>query len=309
MTRRFTVSLISACAAASAAVADNGALDGAIRPITNPVYLDSPDVGTLVHPLFMHHKFPDKVNTTLGDVPLGGDAQVYAVQLEIAFNDTLSLIAVKDGWVDFNPDNTDTGFFAKEEGIADLAAGLKWVFHRNEEKACLASARLVLELPTGDDEIWQGNGDGTIDPAVTIMKIGGGFQFIGTVGYIYAIDDDETSSMLYDAWHLSYNIQDRVFPLVELNHFRVTEEGSGPRQFTAQVDGGVPAVARFEGPDLVNLGAANADDNEDQVTLGLGCRFRANEQVDIGAAYEFPLTDDKDGLTDSRITVDLVWHL
>ena len=40
------------------------------------------------------------------------------------------------------------------------------------------------------------------------------------------------------------------------------------------------------------------------VTLAAGFRFRLTDNVDLGAAYEIPLTDEKEGLIDSRITID-----
>ena len=118
-----------------------------IRPITSPTLVDSPEVGTSIHPIFIHMPHPDQLDTTAGKVPVGGDLQVYAVQLELKLADNLSLIAVKDGYIDFNPDETLT----PDEGWADLAAGLKYVFLR--EEGLVASAKTVVELATGDDEV------------------------------------------------------------------------------------------------------------------------------------------------------------
>ena len=283
-------------------------MDGAVRPVTNPVWLGLPSVQTLVHPIFMYHSFPRKVSTEIGDVEMGGDLQLYALQFEVALTENLSLIAVKDGFIDFNPDNDADGAFSSETGMGDLAAGLKWVFLNDEDKHLLCSVRLVAELPTGDAQVWQGNGDGTLAPAVSILKIAGPLQFVSTLGYIQALDNDE-SSLFYNAWHMSYSIKDKVFPLVEINHFHVTDEGNGDTRFRDQVGGAVPAVAQWEGGDLVNLGSSNGDDNADYVTLGVGARFRVNDRVDLGAAYEIPLTDDEDGITDYRVTADMVWKL
>jgi hypothetical protein len=288
------------CIVGVARAAENG-----IRPISNPVFVDYPDVGTSVHPIFMHHQFPDKVNTDIGPVELGGDLQLYALQLEVQLAENLSLIAVKDGYIEFNPDNTDEGAFEKDSGFADLAAGLKYVFHRNAEKGCLASAKLVVELPTGDDEVWQGNGDGTLTPAVAAVKQAGPWQFQGTVGYIQALGDED-SSMLQDAWHVSYALSDKVFPVVELNHFHVTDAGDGGARFDNQVGGAVPSVVEFEGGDLVNFGASHADENADLVTLAAGLRVRAAGNVDLGAAYEIPLTDEEDSIIESRLTIDAI---
>jgi hypothetical protein len=73
------------------------------------------------------------------------------------------------------------------------------------------------------------------------------------------------------------------------------------------VGGLVPAVLQSEGGDLFNLGAVNAEDNRDFVTAAVGFRSRLSDSVDVGVAYEIPLTDEKNGLMDERITVDLIW--
>jgi hypothetical protein len=273
-----------------------------IRPISNPVLVDAPEVGTSIHPIFIHQRHPDVLDTTAGKVPAGGDFQVYAVQFEIKLADDLSLIAVKDGYIDFNPDET----LSKEEGWADLAAGLKYVFHRAE--GLVASVKAVVELPIGDDEVWQGNGDGAVDPAIAFAYQSGSMQLNGTIGGVIALDD-ERSSLVYNSWHFSVEAAPGLFPLIELNYLRVVDEGDGGKRFNAQADGGVPSIARFEGGDLVNFGASNAKDNEDFLSLALGARYRISEAVDVGAAYEFPLTDEEASLMDSRVTVDLVWRL
>ena len=273
-----------------------------IRPITSPTLVDSPEVGTSIHPIFIHMAHPDQLDTTAGKVPVGGDLQVYAVQLELKLADNLSLIAVKDGYIDFNPDETLT----PDEGWADLAAGLKYVFLR--EEGLVASAKTVVELATGDDEVWQGNGDGAVDPAVSVMKQAGKWQFNGTVGGVIALDSDR-STLLYDSWHVSVEALPNLFPLVELNHMRVLDEGNGGARFKNQAEGGVPSIARFEAGDLVNFGAANAKDNEDFVSLALGARYRTCSAATVGAAYEFPLTDSDATLMDYRVTVDITVKL
>lgn len=273
-----------------------------IRPMTSPTLVDSPEVGTSIHPIFIHMEHPDQLDTTAGKVPVGGDLQVYAVQLEVKLADNLSLIAMKDGYIDFNPDETLT----PDEGWADLAAGLKYVFLRQE--GLIASAKAVLELPTGDDEVWQGNGDGAVDPAVAFVKQSGKWQVNGTLGGVIGLDSDR-STLMYDSWHVSVEALPNFFPLVELNHMLVLDEGNGEARFDNQADGGVPAIARFEAGDLANFGAANAKDNENFVSLALGARYKTCSAASIGAAYEFPLTDDEASLMESRITVDIVWNL
>ena len=290
-------SLTAAAAAIVLAATMNTQGQELIRPLTNPVWHGPAGVETSVHPIFMHQALPGTLNTELGNVPVDGDFQVYALQFEIALSDTLSIVAVKDGFVDFNPDET----LAEADGIADIAAGLKKVFKQDDNT--VVSARAVYEIPLGDDDVWQGNGDGILAPAVTAATRSDKWQLGGTVGLQVALSDEE-SSLLYDAWHVSYAATDAIFPLVELNHFYTFDAGDGGARFDKHVEGGVPSVARFEGGDLVNLGASNSDDDH-QLTLGLGCRYKVNEDIAIGAAYEFPLTDDEEGLIDYRVTADV----
>ncbi len=48
---------------------------------------------------------------------------------------------------------------------------------------------------------------------------------------------------------------------------------------------------------------------KDLVTLALGARFRVNEWLDLGVAYEFPLTDKEKGMIESRFMVDAILTL
>lgn len=287
------------CMLAIAAVSAIAASAQPIRPVSNPVWSDNADVGTSIHPIYMYHQLPDQVSAVPGKVPLGGDVNIFAVQAEIKLADNLSLIAVKDGYIDFNPDNTLTA----DEGFADLAAGLKYVFLRQE--GLVVSARVVAELPTGDDEVWQGNGDGVLAPGLVATRVSGNAQITGTAGYMAALDDGD-SSMCYSALHLSYAVTEMVVPLVEVNYLHVTDAGDGGKRFNNQADGAVPSIVRFEGNDLINLGASNAEDNPDYVSMAVGARLLLTETLDVGAAYEFMLTDDEESLTKDRVTVDAV---
>ncbi|MGE9293606.1 MAG: hypothetical protein ACQKBW_08335, partial [Puniceicoccales bacterium] len=69
-----------------------------------------------------------------------------------------------------------------------------------------------------------------------------------------------------------------------------------------------PGIAQFEGGDLVNFGASNASVNRDLVTMGLGFRLRPMEPLDIGFAFEFPLTPVSANLMKNRFTVDAIWR-
>ncbi len=276
----------------------------AIRPITNPALFDLAVPRSQLHPFFMYQSFPKSIDTAIGSVPVDGDLQVYALQLEYAFTDRFSLVALKDGYIDLNPDEV----LSEETGFANLAAGFKWAFYYNPEDQLAMSLMTQVEVPTGNSDVFQGTGDGALIPSLNLLKLHDRLQFAGTLGLHLPFDSDEESTTLYSSAHVSYALTERIFPLVELNYFRVLDEGDGGRRFNSHVGGAVPAVAEFEGGDLINLGASNADANRDLVTLGMGLRFRANEHVDFGAAYEIPLTGKSENLMGSRITLDLVYR-
>ena len=93
-----------------------------------------------------------------------------------------------------------------------------------------------------------------------------------------------------------------------MNWFHVLDSGNGTGNYPSQVGGAVPAVLTFEGGDFFNLGAENSNENRDFVSAAIGFRSRLSDSVDVGAAYEIPLTNDEDSLMENRVTVDLVWQ-
>ena len=62
----------------------------------------------------------------------------------------------------------------------------------------------------------------------------------------------------------------------------------------------------FEGADLVNFGSSTVG-KRDLLTIAPGFRYKFNENVQVGAAVEFPLTAEK-CLEEARLTVDLIFR-
>ena len=283
----------------------NQAFENVRRPISNPTMFDLALPTTNIHPIFMHHTLPNSVSTTLGNLPMGGDVQVYALQFEYAFTDRLSLVATKDGYVDINAGNQ--ALWSDEEGFANLGAGLKYAFIYDPVNEFVLSGSAVLELPTGNDDVFQGQGDGMVNLIVSGLKMYDELQLAGAAGARLAVSDEQSSSSFVSA-HVSYEVSKWFIPLVEMNWHHVLDAGNGDTAFNAQAGGAVPAVATFEGSDLLNFGASNSNQNRDLVTAAIGFRSRVLDNLDLGAAYEFPLTDSKESVIDSRITLDAVWR-
>lgn len=295
---------IAMCAllAAPAGAADDSPFARFIRPISNPVYNIDPRNETTVRLIHAHQKLPEHIKTTLGRVRLDGDLNVTAVQLTFAVNERFSIVAEKTGYIDFDPDYT----LENENGWADYGAGLKYAFIYDPENEFILSGRLFVELTQGSKSVFQGNGEGTIAPSISFLKALDKLQLVGTVGAILPIDGDAESTLVYDAWHVSYALTPKFFPLLELNHFAVIDEGDR-REL-------VPGIAEFEGGDLINMGSHHARRNKHIVTMAAGFRYRLLENrgilknMDIGVAYEFPLTDKNANLMRDRWTFDLAFY-
>lgn len=278
--------------------------DAARRPITNPTKFDLAVPRTGIHAIYMHQNIPSNISFGGGEIPLGGDFNLYAVQFEYAFNERFSFVASKDGYIDFNPDNV----LSNEEGWADLAAGLKYAFILDPVQQFALSGTFVIELPTGQTKVFQGNGDGGIDLSFAALKLLDKWQFAGAAGMYLPFDNGEEATTGFASAHVGYNITDSFYVLAELNWYTVLSTGDGSSQFSnSQLGTTVPGNINFEGGDLINFGADNAGRNRDIVTAAVGLRYKICDFADTGVAYELPLTDEENNLMDDRITVDLVF--
>lgn len=289
------------CAAAcfcSTASADSGenTFDKFIKPMTNPVYFDDARNQTYVHVYHAIQTLPNKIKTQLGRVPLDGDLTLTALRMNYAINERFSILAGKDGYINFNPDET----LEHETGWGDIAIGAKYAFIYDEKNDFILSGKLMYEFSQGSRDVYQGNGHGNFAPSLTFLKGWNKFQFMGMLGGTIPLQNSEESTMMFDSWHVSYNIIDKIFPLIELNHFWVVRQAERKEL--------VASIANFEGGDVINLGSQHGAQNRHMVTLAAGTRFRVMKNVDLGFAYEFPLTSRSTSLMDNRWNFDVVVH-
>jgi len=301
------LSLITTLSSAGTIIQDtsspaSGGFEKARRPISNPTLFDLALPTTNLHPIFLHHRLPDSISTTGANLPVGGDVQLYALQFEIAMNERLSIVATKDGYVDFNPDNTLT----ETSGFANLGAGLKYAFLLDPVSQTAVSGTMTFELPTGNSDVLQGEGKGAVNLILNGLKLVDNWQFAAAAGAQIPFSDEQSINGFIST-HASYEVCSWFIPLVELNWFHVIDAGDGSGNYNGQAGGGVPGLIDFEGGDLFNLGAVNAGDNRDLVTAAIGFRSRLTESATLGVAYEIPLTNDEESLMKDRITLDLVW--
>lgn len=306
---RIRTTLMTLALSLAAAVADAGddtaasAAPRLVHPISTPVLNDTALPKNQVTVIYFYHRLPGDVSTIIGDVPLDGEVQAVAVQVEWALSERWSLTAYKDGYIWFDPDQT----LAEEEGIADVAAGLKYLLYH--ENGLALALRAGVEIPVGDRDVFQGNGDGTFIPSVLATWYRGPWQLNAVAGLEVPFDGDEESLRSHLLLGGSYTVAERLSLLLELNWLRVLDAGDGDADFGgSQGHGLVPAVVDFDGPQEFNLGALNAEDEADIVSLGLGLRYQLCDWANLGVGWEAPLTDNEAALTDDRFYLNLAIH-
>jgi len=265
----------------------------AISPVGNPIYFEDPRITSEVRPIFMQHWLPDTFDFEGGSVPLGGEVRVYAVQLRYALTDRLGLIATKDGYIEFKPDQTLDHAY----GFANLAAGLKYALVDDVENEFILTPGLTFEVPTGDDEVIQGEGDGEFNVFVSAAKGWDNLHVTGNVGARLPIDGAEQTTQLHYSLQVDYYTCKYFIPFFVLNGYTVLSEGDNQ---LLGVD------LNTEMYDLINFGSTAAKGNT-MLTIGGGFRSKLLDCLEFGAAYEAGVIDPV-GIFDSRVTVDFIWH-
>jgi hypothetical protein len=265
--------------------------DDLISPVSNPTLFEQPQVTTEVRPIFVYHEISDQF------VSAGGNAKVAALQLRVALTEDLGLIATKDGYVWLEPDSV----LQKKNGWANVAFGLKYNFLRDDEFGALMSGGIRYEAGSGDKDVFQGRGDGLLNPFLSAAWVHDRLHVLAYTGGRFPISGNDTTFWDTSA-HVDYQIG-RFYPLIEVN-------------WVQGLDGGRRLPIDQEGFDFFNLGARKAA-GRGVVTQAYGFRYRIVDDasvwnrvggVDFGAAYETPLTDRED-LFAWRVTTDLVFWL
>lgn len=254
-------------------------LNDMISPVSHPVTFEDPRHSTELRPIFAYHKIDDKFVTG------GGEVQVYALQARVKLSDDLSFIATKDGLVNMQLDSV----VPDDEGIADVAAGFKYSVLKDTNY--IVTTGLRYEIPLGKEEIFQGQGDGALNPFVSTGYTLGDVNLVAGTGLRIAMDNTDSSFWDLDL-HADYKMGS-FYPLVEFNLIHAYQ--SGDRLPIAD-----------EGEDFFNFGASNSA-GKNLVAMAVGARYRITDSVDYGLAYQFPL-DRTEGsrVLDWRITSDLI---
>ncbi len=254
--------------------------DKTISPVANPLFFEDPQINSEVRPIYAYHEIDENF--------IGGHANYYALQLRYAVNDRLAIIATKDGYIQLRSRD-----LPHEDGWADIGAGLKYAIIDDKANNFILTPGFKLELPAGQDEVFQGNGAGEWDLFVSSSKGWGNFHVTGSGGFRLPNNWDQETASAHYSLQLDYYTCQYFIPFVAANGFTVLSEANA-------------LPLSIEGFDLINFGSQNAG-GFTQIVFAAGLRSRIVKNVDVGFAFETSMTKPE-GLFDSRYTVDLIWR-
>jgi len=242
------------------------AFDGFTGPMSNPVQFKDPRSLTEARFLFMSD-YARPGTPVLGK----GTAQVYALQLRVALTDRLQLFADKDGIVRISPSPGKS-----VTGLANLAAGLKYVWIRDVENQFLFSTVVQYEAPTGYSNIFQNQGSGTIAVyGILAKQFFENYHFLLQFGDNIAVQNQQSGYFL-TAMHLDRRFG-RFTPFYEANWFYYNQPGKF-------------LPLGIEGGGWINLGSHNID-GMNYVTNAFGAKFDVTKNIEAGLAYEFQVSN------------------
>ncbi|MBL8729452.1 MAG: hypothetical protein JNM25_13535 [Planctomycetes bacterium] len=277
----------TALAQDGATTADNGFLTGLRgfetfhEPLGQPLYFESPFNDTGLRFLYLRHRFSDQ--STLQ----GGNVTVYALQARLAITDRLAFIATKDGYSEL-----ESGIL-QDEGWNDLAAGFKYVLHADQEKQYVVTPGIRYQAENGHRGVLQGGAD-ELSPFVSLAKGYGDLHLVSNLTLRVPLGGGEGNTVGHWDVHLDYDVnpgKQAVFaPLLEVHGVHYLDDGN--------------SALNVGGLDYTNLGSQPA--KHFVCWAGIGARLEILQQFEVGACYEFALTDPSDDIMSRRVTIDFI---
>ena len=265
-----------------------------ISPVVNPIYFEDPMIRSEVRAVFLEHRLPGTFHFQGGTAPLGGDVQVMALQLRYALTERLALIATKDGYIASRPDHT----LAHTYGWGNLAAGLKYAVIDDQENQFIVTPGFTVEVPTGNQGVFQGHGAGLWNVFTSAEKGWKNFHLTGNAGFLIPDDFSQQTAQAHYSLQFDYNVCRYFIPFVAANGYTVLSDGNN------KLLGAVNLNTELN--DLGDFGSTKAS-GRTQVMLGAGFRSKLCKNLDLGFGYEVGATAPR-GIFKDRFTADLILH-
>lgn len=254
--------------------------DSTLNPVLDPIAFEDAIIRSEIRPVFGFQHMADDFITQ------GGDIQVYGVQLRWAATDRLAFMLTKGGYNVVKP-----GAGPELHGWGDLQFGAKYALIDDPAKQFIFTGGVLLEIPTGEEEVFQGQGSGIWNVFIASEKGFGKFHLLGNVGIMVPNDTDANSTQMHYHLQADYRVCRWFHPFIAANGYTVLKDGNG-------------LPINTEGYDLVNFGSSAASGST-QLTLGGGFRTHLTEWLDFGFGYQKAAVKPY-GLLDDRYTFDFV---
>jgi hypothetical protein len=273
----------------------HGRYDGFVPPMMHPYLFEDPFITTGLNAVGLWHQFP---SSSILD---GGHLWDAALQARIAITDRIAFIATKDGWVDFDP---HLKILKSDSGITDITLGLKGALIDDRKDNLILTPSLRFQIPIGQRGVLQGNGNGVFIPDLSFGWGIDRFHVLADFGGQFPLDTNDQSTSLFYHLHLDYAVHRFFVPFAEIGGFHYLDGGNGNTPVTLTNGMNVPiGTAQTllgkngeEGYDYANLGSPGVA-GENVVAWSVGVRVPVNRHLIFGAAYERPLTQRKDVLS------------
>jgi hypothetical protein len=253
--------------------------DSFISPLSNPFYFEDPRSLTEVRGIFIENSLPGAVGS--------GDFQLYSAQLRGRVTDRLSIIVPRLGFLNANQAGGDT-----PNGFLSTPVGFKYNFIRDVERQLLVSGGMTYFIK-GSGNALSNFGDGDFNLYLTggkeIFEYG---HWLSATGFRLPGDTNWGTQMWYWSNQWDYEFFDGIYGLVGINWFHWMR--SSGNNFTGDITG----------IDIMNLPAGDAA-GHNVVTGVLGVKYKPGRHMELGAGFEFPLTDRTD-LIKNRLYIDAV---
>ncbi|HVP30605.1 MAG TPA: transporter [Myxococcota bacterium] len=281
----------------------HGRPDGFIAPGTDPYVFEDPFITTGLSAWYLWHAFPDSSPLT------GGAVNVAAVQARIAITDRLGFIATRDGWAWTNP---DLSILDNDNGPMDVGLGFKYLLVSMPEHNFYLSPSLRFDIPAGDRSVFQGNGDGTIMPAIhAAWGVYERLHFLANAGVQIPFDNDSQVAMAFWNFQMDLQVAPWFVPFAGINGYTYLGDGDG--NFKIKTDLGTLTLSQataalgsrpVNGVDYGNLGSDSVY-GQTTATLAAGLRIPIGKHFSVSAAYEAPVTNYPD-VFKQRVTTNLL---
>lgn len=255
--------------------------DRFISPLSNPFFFEDPRSLTEARGIFIENSVPSGVG--------GGDAQVWAAQFRGRLTDRVSVIAPRLSYFQVN----QAGGGAPQ-GFLSAPVGLKYNFIRDVDRQLLVSAGITYFIP-GSASAISNFGDGDFHFFLTGGKqIFDRGHWLSATGFRIPADSNWGTQFWYWSNQWDYEVVDHWYGLFGVNWFHWMKNAGN--NFT----GGVAGL------DFINL-PTNGVAGNNVATGVVGAKWKPNGHLEVGAGFEFPLTDREDILR-NRAYADVIFR-